>query len=105
LDGAANTTIQGNITLPALLNGGHQLTIYATDELGNEGFKTVYFDIAPFPTTTVVAVVVIIIIILLTGFLFFNRKRFEKKATGETTKNYEQNTLNKKPAIQEGSQN
>ena len=105
LDGAANTTIQGNITLPALLNGGHKLTIYATDELGNEGFKTVYFDIAPFPTTTVVAVVVIVIIILLTGFLFFNRKRFEKKATGETPKNYDQKTLNKKPVIQEGSQN
>ena len=81
LDGGANISITGNVTLPALLNGGHKLTVYATDELGNEGLKTVYFEIAPFPTTTVVAVVVVVIIILLVGILFFNRKRFEKPNT------------------------
>ena len=41
LDGQENVEIIGNVTLPALSNGSHSLTLYATDELGNSAEKTV----------------------------------------------------------------
>ena len=75
LDGQDNITIIGNVTLPALSNGSHRLTVYATDEVGNVGSKTVYFNISPFPTITVVAVAAIIIIALAAGYLFFKRRK------------------------------
>jgi hypothetical protein len=75
LDGQDNITIIGNVTLPALSNGSHRLTVYATDEVGNVGSKTVYFNITPFPTITVVAVAAIIIIALAAGYLFFKRRK------------------------------
>src|SRR5208283_5383962 len=37
LDGQQNVTIIGNVTLPALSNGSHHITVYATDEVGNMG--------------------------------------------------------------------
>ncbi len=48
LDGQENVKINGNVTLPALSNGSHRLTLYATDEVGNSAEKTVYFNIAAF---------------------------------------------------------
>ena len=45
--------------MTGLLNGSHNLTIYAWDFAGNLGSKTVVFNIAkpgPFPTATVAAV-------------------------------------------------
>ena len=75
LDGQQNVTILGNVTLPALSNGSHRLTVYATDEVGNTGSKTVYFNVAPFPTITVVGVAASITIALAAGYLLFERRK------------------------------
>jgi hypothetical protein len=74
LDGNANRTIIGNVTLPALSDGPHRLTIYATDKVGNSGSQTVNFNIAPFPMITITAAVVIAIIVVSAGYLLFKRK-------------------------------
>lgn len=58
LDGQANITITGNITLTGLPYGSHTLTVYITDKAGNnEISETIYFIIAePFPTIIVAAI-------------------------------------------------
>jgi len=75
LDGQKNVTIVGNVTLPALSNGSHRLTVYATDEVGNTGSKTVYFNITPFPTVTIVGVAASVTIAIAAGYLLFERKK------------------------------
>jgi influenza virus NS1A-binding protein len=75
LDGQQNVTIIGNVTLPAVSNGSHRLTVYATDEIGNTGSKTVYFNISPFPTITVVGVAATITIVFAAGYIFWERKK------------------------------
>jgi N-acetylneuraminic acid mutarotase len=82
LDGQQNVTIIGNVTLPALSNGSHRLTVYATDEIGNSGSKTVYFNIAPFPTITVVGAAATITIVLAAGYLLFERRKTGNKKEG-----------------------
>jgi N-acetylneuraminic acid mutarotase len=79
LDGQQNVTIIGNVTLPALSNGSHRLTVYATDKVGNTCSKTVYFSIAPFPTVTVVGVAATITIVLAAGYLLFERRKPSNK--------------------------
>ena len=79
LDGQQNVTIIGNVTLPALSNGSHRLTVYATDEVGNTGSKTVYFNIASFPTVTIVGVAATITIVLAAGYLLFERRKSGNK--------------------------
>jgi hypothetical protein len=58
LDGQANITITGNITLTGLPYGSHTLTVYVTDKAGNsEISETIYFIIAkPFPTMIAAAI-------------------------------------------------
>jgi hypothetical protein len=75
LDDQEKVTIIGNVTLPALSDGSHRLTVYATDETGNSGSETVYFKIAPFPIVTVAAASAIITIALAAGYLFFKRRK------------------------------
>jgi len=75
LDGGQNVTIIGNVTLPALSNGSHRLTVYATDEVGNMGSKTVYFNIAPFPTVSIVGVAASITIVLASGCILWERRK------------------------------
>lgn len=75
LDGQDRMAIAGNMTLPALTDGSHRLTVYATDEIGNYAEKTVYFDIAPFPTVQVVAVLASIIIAVAAIYIVFKRKK------------------------------
>ena len=79
LDGNTNITIVGNVTLPALSNGAHNLTLYATDLVGNADSATVSFSIEPFPTITVIAAVVTVIIVVAAGYLFFKRRKPEKQ--------------------------
>ena len=79
LDGQENVKINGNLTLPALSNGSHRLIVYATDEVGNTGSKTVYFNIAPFPTITVVGVAATITIALAAGYLLFEHRKSSNK--------------------------
>ena len=75
LDGQTALPIVGNLTLVALSNGGHRITIYATDQLGNTTEETVYFNIAPFPFLTVIAAITIAIIIGASGFILIKRKK------------------------------
>jgi N-acetylneuraminic acid mutarotase len=75
LDGQENKTIIGNVTLPALPNGSHSLTVYASDEVGNYALKTVYFSIAPFPFIEVTAIAVIITIVLASGYLYYKHRK------------------------------
>jgi hypothetical protein len=81
LDGQPDVSIAGNITLVALSNGGHRLTLYATDGLGNRAQETVYFNIEPFPFLAVVAVLTIAIIVGSTGFIYIKRRKRKKSET------------------------
>jgi N-acetylneuraminic acid mutarotase len=75
LDGQEKHEIAGNVTLPALTNGPHSITLYATDQLGNSAEKTVSFNIAPFPVVTLAAAIAITTIVLAAGYLFIKRKK------------------------------
>jgi hypothetical protein len=76
LDGQEPIGIIGNVTLPALPNGAHHVTIYATDLTENSGSsETVYFEIAPFPTLWVITIITSITIALAAGYLFLKRKQ------------------------------
>ena len=82
LDGQDNVTIAGNSTLTDLPYGDHNVTVFATDEVGNTGAsETIFFTIPeppePFPTTLVVASVIIIVIVFAV-FLFYMRKHKPK---------------------------
>jgi len=74
LDNQEIVPIVGNVTLVALSNGGHRLTIYAADELGNTSNETIYFSIATFPVLAVIAAIVIIIIMVAIGYILFKRR-------------------------------
>ncbi len=63
------------MSLVALSNGAHRVTVFATDEVGNNAEKTVYFNIAPFPWLVVVAVLTIIIIVASVGYIVFKRRK------------------------------
>ena len=75
LDSQDTVTILGNVTLPALSDGSHRITVYATDDLGNTSDQKMYFTIATFPTVLVVAALVIIIIALAAAYIFFKTKK------------------------------
>jgi hypothetical protein len=78
LDGQTNVSIIGNITLESLPYGEHNVTVYATDNVGNIGSKTVFFTIMepskPFPTTLVVASAIIVAVVGI-GIVVYFRKR------------------------------
>ena len=80
LDGEDNVTVTGNVTLAVLADGSHNITFYAIDLAGHTGAsKTVYFEIAPFPTVLVVAVAVTITITVAAGYLLLKRKKPKAK--------------------------
>ncbi|MGD6806445.1 MAG: Kelch repeat-containing protein [Candidatus Bathyarchaeia archaeon] len=83
LDGEEPEEIIGNVTLPALSNGGHKVTIYAIDEIGNEAQETVYFEIAPFPTLLVIAVLVSVIIVVAAAYILFKLRKPQTKNVPE----------------------
>jgi N-acetylneuraminic acid mutarotase len=79
LDGQETVTVTGNTTLTGLINGLHNITIYAKDEFENTGTaETIPFTIAkepePFPAT-LVATVAFSIVAIATGLLVYFRKR------------------------------
>lgn len=76
LDGEDNVTTSRNITLAGLTDGSHNLTVYATDMVGNTGVsETVHFSIEPFPIILVVAVTTTAIIVVVTGYLILKRRK------------------------------
>lgn len=87
LDGFEEAPILGNVTLLALSEGSHRLTVYAADELGNVAEKTVYFSVALFPILAVVATATIVTIVVAGGFLFLKRKKTRAKKLVQNTSN------------------
>jgi N-acetylneuraminic acid mutarotase len=75
LDGKEQVPIIGNITLPAIPQGQHNLTIYAIDALGNSASKTVNFTIYAFPLFWIVGSSAIITIVLAGSYLLVKRKK------------------------------
>jgi hypothetical protein len=81
LDGQEMVTVDGNTTLSGLTVGSHNITVYATDTLGNTAAsETVTFSVAAFPTTiivalAVVAVAAVVIFVLPAYFASFKKKR------------------------------
>ena len=79
LDGQESVKVSGNTTLTNLTNGKHNVTVYATDNVGNIGSKTIIFTIAepepePFPTTLVIATAVSGAFVVI-GLLVYFKKR------------------------------
>jgi N-acetylneuraminic acid mutarotase len=91
LDGQEEISIIGNVTLPALPDGSHRLTVYATDEVGNSASKTVYFNITSFPFIEVVAIIATTTIALAAGYLVYKHRK-----SSSSQKQQKANLLNKK---------
>jgi hypothetical protein len=80
LDGQANMTITGNATLTGLAGGGHNVTLYATDVVGNTGVsETVFFNVEeptkPFPTTLVIAPVASMAVLGVGLAVYFKKRK------------------------------
>jgi hypothetical protein len=80
LDGQENVTVAGNTTLANLPYGEHNVTVYATDNVGNIASETITFTIAepepePFPTTLVATGAVATIAVVGVGLLVYFKKR------------------------------
>ena len=75
LDGQENVTVTGNLTLPEVSLGQHNLTIFASDAFGNSASaKTISFNVvAPFPTTLVITASVASTAVI--GLLVYFKKR------------------------------
>jgi hypothetical protein len=78
LDGQDNVTVSGNTTLRGLPNGGHNVTVYATDEAGNVGAsETIYFTIESSPATMVIAPIALAAVIGMCLLIYV--KKHQKK--------------------------
>jgi parallel beta-helix repeat protein len=85
LDGRANVTIIGNVTLSGVSNGTHTLVLYARNSFGNTSASgVVYFTVSvagsglfPFLVAAAVAVVVVLALVLV-YFRKLRRKRGKK---------------------------
>jgi hypothetical protein len=75
LDGQASVAIIGNQTLLALSNGGHRITVYAIDSLGNASEETVYFEVAPFPWLLLIAILAIVIIVVAASYIMIKHRK------------------------------
>jgi len=82
LDGEANVTFTGNMTLSGLDYGSHSLVIYANDTVGNMGAtENVNFTIKRpevFPIALVIAVSVAVALVAAAGLLVISKKRKAK---------------------------
>ena len=78
LDGQANVTTTGNITLKGLSYGAHTLNVYANDTNGNVGkSETIRFIVAEghFPITVVIAVSAAVTAAIGAGLIVYFKKR------------------------------
>ena len=76
LDNQENVSVLGNTTLTALPYGRHNVTVYATNQVGNVGAsETVAFTITepsePFPVVTVAVAIVVVVGLL----VYFKRRK------------------------------
>jgi hypothetical protein len=76
LDGQENITVTGNVTLPDVSLGQHNLTVFACDAFGNyANSKTINFNvISPFPTA-LVATASIVAIVMFAVFLLVRKHK------------------------------
>jgi parallel beta-helix repeat protein len=78
LDGHDNVTVTGNSTITGLINGLHNVTVYAEDTFGNEGAsETIAFTVSfePFPTALVVASVVTVAVVSICLVVYFKKRK------------------------------
>jgi parallel beta-helix repeat protein len=76
LDGKETITVTDNTTLTGLLNGSHNVTVYAKDLVDAEASDTVWFNVAePFPVVPVAAVSVAVVAVVSAGLLVYFKKR------------------------------
>jgi hypothetical protein len=79
LDGQANVTFIGNLTLTGISYGEHNVTVYVQDEAGNVGAsETVVFSVTepePFPTLLIVAVSVAVVALVAVAAMIYLKKR------------------------------
>ena len=85
LNGQQNVTVTGNSTLPHLVAGPYNLTLYVWDVAGNVGSsKTVTFTVVnpelaePSPVVPVAAVSVAVLALVVAGLLIYHRQRKQK---------------------------
>ncbi len=85
LDGLENVTISGNLTLTDLLNGKHNVTVYATDLAGNVGSsETLTFTVdkpEPFPIIPVTASIGIVAIVSVSLLIYFKKHKHRVEKT------------------------
>ena len=88
LDGQEAISIAGNVTLPALPDGAHWITVYGTDDIGNTASsETIHFSISTFPTFWVATAIASTTIILASGYLVIKRRKPSGKVSEGTTRN------------------
>ncbi|MDR0471373.1 MAG: hypothetical protein LBH79_06595 [Nitrososphaerota archaeon] len=80
LDGQANVTIEGNVTLSGLSYGRHSVVVFAEDKYGNIGAsETITFSVVNGPLSMffmgAVVVTVVVAVVVCGGLLLFLRKR------------------------------
>jgi len=64
-----------------LANGGHNVTVYAKDTLGNTGVsETVYFTVeVPFPATMIIAPIASMVVVGAAVVLYFRKRNGSKR--------------------------
>jgi hypothetical protein len=88
LDGQENVTIAGNTTLTNLPYGAHNVTVYATDNVGNIGAsETIIFTIAepepePFPTTLVIVSIGAVAVVGMGLLVYFKKRKHQAEMVG-----------------------
>ncbi len=81
LDGQANVTIAGNVTLSGLADGLHGVVVYAADMVGNVAVSEVWFTVAtpePFPEIFPLGIAAVIVGVGAALFIYFARLRKKK---------------------------
>jgi len=80
LDGQANVTITGNVTLTKLSAGAHSLRAYAKDTVGNTGSSVVTnFSVAePLPVMWIVAGIAVPVVVIATVVMLKKRSRHQQ---------------------------
>ena len=91
LNGAANVTVEGNVTLSGLSNGRYSVVVFAEDKYGNMGAsETITFTVVNAPLSVffivgvIVGVVVFGVVVCCGLFLFLRKRRFSKSLQADT---------------------
>jgi hypothetical protein len=86
LNGQDNVTVTGNITLNDLPTGAYNVTVYATDLVGNTGAsETVIFTLSkPFPTVPVLAASAILSVVVAALLVYLTKLRKRRREAAQT---------------------